>query len=79
MTFVQGHGRFEFGFILLFMPLDILITRASFKVMISTSASKNSSEDMCLQATVLCADLYCNLMTNRLDTRHCRINILGSN
>lgn len=78
ITFVEGHGRFELGCILLFMPLGILITKPSFKIMISTSASKNSSEDMCLYATVLCADLYSNLMSNRLDTRRCRMNILES-
>lgn len=43
MTFVQGHGGFEVGFILLFMPLGILITRPSFKIMMCTSASKSSS------------------------------------
>lgn len=42
MTFVQGHGGFEVGFILLFMPLGILITRP-FKIMICTRASKSSS------------------------------------
>lgn len=47
----------EEGFTPLFLPLGALIT-AAFKITVQGRASNNSTQDPCLFAIILCAELY---------------------